>query len=242
MQIDDAALMAYVMGDLSPAAAARIEAALLDDPKLAARLERIRGVRRALRSVYDSVAAEPVPQRLRALLGDVAVSEANAAPPKFRPSPAAAATPSAWRSAPMWAALAAGLIIGVLVGRLALPSDIVAIEAGLMQPSAELARVLEARLTRDADNANAPIVVGATFLAQGGVICRAFALPEAHVAGLACREGDRWNVRLLESAPSVAAAAAVQASIDDIMLGEPLDAAAEEAARARGWIGGGEPL
>lgn len=239
MQIDDAALMAYVMGDLSPGAAARIEAALLDDPKLAARLDRIRGVRRALRTAYDSVAAEPVPERLRALLGDVAVSEA-AAPPRAQPTPSASS--NGWRSAAMWAALAAGLIIGVLVGRLALPSDLVAIEAGLIQPSAELARVLEARLTREPDNANAPISVGATFVAQGGTICRAFAQPAAHVAGLACREGTRWNVRILESAPSLSAAAAVQASIDDIMIGEPLDAAAEEAAQARGWIGGGEPL
>jgi hypothetical protein len=64
-------------------------------------------------------------------------------------------------------------------------------------------------------------------------------------AGLACRAGGQWRIPVLaEAAPEAAGGyrqagsalpAAVLDAIDERIAGKPLDAAGEEAARARGW-------
>ena len=63
-------------------------------------------------------------------------------------------------------------------------------------------------------------------------------------AGLACREGERWRIPVLQEAPAAGAAyrqaastapAAVLEVIDERIDGMTLDAAAERAARDRGW-------
>ncbi len=230
MQFDDAALMAFIMGDLEPVRAARIVAALKDDPALAARLERIRGVRMALRKVYDSVAAEPVPERLRALLGDVAVSEAANAATRDE---AVARTP--WRSALALAALFAGLMIGVLVGRLALDGDLMSAQNGVLRARPVLSQVLSARLSDAPENSDAAIRVGVTFSAQGNQICRTFFQPASNLAGVACRIADAWDVRVIETAPSLAAAFSVSAFVDEAMVGAPFSAREEMTARDAGW-------
>lgn len=229
LQIDDAALMAFIMGDLEPARAARIDAALKDNPALAARLERIRGVRMALRKVYDSVAAEPVPERLRALLGDVAVSEAAN---KTRDQPAAR-TP--WRSALALAALFAGLMIGVLVGRLAPDGALMGAQGGVLRARPVLSEVLSARLSDAPENGDAALRVGVTFSAQGNQICRTFFQPAHNVAGVACRTADAWDIRVVESAPSLAAAFSVNAFVDEAMVGAPFSVSEEMSARESGW-------
>lgn len=119
MKITDEELMAYADGELSPLEAKRIEAAMADDRHLAARVARFRAVRRALRTAYDSVVSEPIPEHLRALLGDVAANEP--------PVPAPPSTPEAApeREGPRFAlsrqvlvALGVGLLVGVLAGAL----------------------------------------------------------------------------------------------------------------------------
>lgn len=114
MRIDDETLMAYADGELSPLEAKRIEAAMAEDFSLAARVQRFRAVRRALKTAYDAVAAEPVPEHLRALLGDVAATEpaARSAPAKAQES----------RRPPclgviVGLAIAVSLLAGFLLGR-----------------------------------------------------------------------------------------------------------------------------
>ena len=66
---------------------------------------------------------------------------------------------------------------------------------------------------------------------------------EASVAGLACRRGEDWTLEVLAAAPvaegEVRTAAAmplpVLQAVDAAIDGEPLDAAAEAAARDAGW-------
>lgn len=120
MRIDDETLMAYADGELSALETKRVEAAMAEDSALAARVARFRSVRRALRTAYDSVAAEPVPEHLRALLGDVATHEPDDFLPPSRRSDTN--TSSGQRSPKfslwVWVAIAASLVIGALIGRL----------------------------------------------------------------------------------------------------------------------------
>jgi anti-sigma factor RsiW len=62
--LSDADLNAYADGQLAPARAAAVEAALALDAALAARVAGIRAQNAALRDALDPVLAEPIPQRL----------------------------------------------------------------------------------------------------------------------------------------------------------------------------------
>jgi anti-sigma factor RsiW len=115
MQIDDETLMAYADGHLPLMEAKRIEAAMAQDAVLAARVARFRAVRRALRAAYDDVVKEPVPDHLRALIGDLATNEP--AEPQPVQTQSSVSGPMRW-----WLIVlvgAGGLLIGFLVGQLA---------------------------------------------------------------------------------------------------------------------------
>ena len=214
----DLRIAAYVDGELDPAERAAFETEMKSDPSLAGEVEMQRRLRARLAAAYDPVLDEPTPARL-----------------------AAAAAPVARRyGAPTWAAMAACVVAGILVGRLALPRGG---EAPFAPPAprGELARVLDHGLTGDAG----PIRVGLSFRDRDGDYCRVFASASDRVAGLACRTGDRWATRTLTAwAPDAGAAyrtagsqlpPEVLAAVDGLIAGEPLDAAGEQTARAQGW-------
>jgi len=86
--------------------------------------------------------------------------------------------------------------------------------------------------------------VGLTFRDGDDRWCRTFRSGQAGMAGLACREDDRWTIRALAPAGAdggdlrTAAAdipAPVLAAVDAAIAGETLDAAAEVRARDAGW-------
>lgn len=114
MRIDDERLMAYADGELPALDAKRIEAAMANDPVLAARVARFRAVRRALRTAYDDVVKEPVPDHLRALIGDLATHEPAENRPATQPRRAVGNRPSWWVIA---VAVAGGLVAGFLLGQ-----------------------------------------------------------------------------------------------------------------------------
>ncbi len=89
----------YVDGQLSPARAAEVEAELLRDPELAARVAALRAQNVALRDAFDLALAEPIPGHLLAA----------ATPPDPR------AARSGLRLAPALA-IAASLVVGVGLG------------------------------------------------------------------------------------------------------------------------------
>lgn len=64
--IDDADLHAYVDGQLAPERLAAVDAALLREPELAARVAALRELNAALRDALDPILAEPIPERLLA--------------------------------------------------------------------------------------------------------------------------------------------------------------------------------
>jgi hypothetical protein len=242
MKLSDEELMAYADGEATPFEAKRIEAAMADDPALAARVARFRAVRRALRTAYDSVVSEPVPERLRALLGDVAASEPTEEPvtvtslaverekrarPTFGP--------------PAWAAIAASLVVGLVAGRAFIPANETLFTQDGLYAASSLSRVLDTRLAGDPANQSDSTRVGLTFRSQEGELCRTFAHNERErvVSGLACRASDRWAVRMALTEPdsnagsyrqASAPAPAILEAVDAIIDGEPFDASQEEAA------------
>lgn len=250
MKITDEELMAYADGEVSPMEAKRIEAAMAEDKVLAARVARFRAVRRALRTAYDSVVSEPVPEHLRALLGDVAASEPEA---PQRPSAPVVNLDIAREKRmaprfgpPAWAAMAASLVVGVVVGRALLPGPQDIFTNDGLYAAAPLAQVLEARLSSDAENQTAPTRIGLTFQNTDGEVCRTFSHQERTrtVSGLACRDDGRWAVRMALTEPTraggdyrqaSAAAPAVLEAVDAMIAGDPLDGAQERALRDNAW-------
>lgn len=216
----DERLMAYVDGELQAADRAAFEQELGADPELQRQVERQQALRRRLAATFDPVLDEPVPLELT-----LAAQAANT-------------RAGAWR-APHWAAMAACLAVGVLVGRSVL------VERGpftdALVARGEVARALDQRLAAD----QGPIRVGLSFRTAEGRYCRTFQSAPDRLAGLACRHPQGWRAEALTTwAPGQETGyrqagsetpAPVLAAVDSLISGEALDAASERAARDRGW-------
>lgn len=214
----DLTIAAYVDGELDAAARARFEAEMARDPSLADEVAAQRRLRARLAAAYDPVLTEAVPLNLT-----MAAEAANDRPARrFGP--------------PHWGAVAASLVAGVLVGRMALPAQ----DADPLAVRGELAQALDRNLAADAG----PIRVGLSFRANDGRYCRTFQNNEDRLAGLACRDDGGWQVRTVTAwspaATEYRTAGAetppeILAAVEAMIAGEPLDAPAERAARDRGW-------
>jgi hypothetical protein len=218
MSIPDETLMAFADGTLPAAEAERIATALDADPALAERVALLADGRRIAASAFRDVLDEPVPARLLAAATPAA-------------APANDNRRRAWRAAGM--AAAAGLLLGAFLGT-QLPGTIPA-DAGL----------LPARLAASLENATEGGLVSGTHLAEGGLYCRRFVLPDgtATLQGLACRDPEGWRLRVAV-ARSTEDSGFQPASADDPVIdevlerlgaGPALDAASVTAAQQRGW-------
>jgi hypothetical protein len=228
---EDEKFFAWLDGELGLAEAAEMEAKVAADPSLARLAEQQRALGGQLRGAFDPVAAAPVPDRLQAALRPPAEVIDFAAAKRARSMP----------SLPQWAAMAATLAVGVLVGTMVpeRSGGPVEVQGGKLYTAAALNRALDTQL------ASAPggnVRIGLTFRDQAGEICRSFT--EQAASGLACRNGGRWHLKGLFAAPEGQAAdyrmAAgmdpnLAALVDSSMAGEPFDATAEKAAREKNW-------
>lgn len=246
MTFSDETLIAYADGELDPVTRAALEAAMTDDPALAERVARHRALRTRLESAFAPILTEPVPERLLASARGAAAQPSSA---KVVALPLRPRAPRAHWSWPQWGAIAASLIVGALLSPL-LPRatgdrPLVDARGGHMLAGGILARALSEQLA-STQPAGAPVRIGVTFREHGGAYCRTFALREpGELAGLACRAQDSWRIEALalraaESGGAYRQAAsalppAVAGTLADLIEGEPLDAAAEAAARTRGW-------
>lgn len=233
--ISDDIFFAWLDGELEGEEAARAAAQVQSDPDLAARAEQHRAIHRRLKGAFDPVADAAIPDRLVAAFrqNEPQVVDLGA----VRRSREA----RTWTPLPQWAAIAATLAVGILVGTMVPQGSEapVAVEGGKIYASAALDSALTAQL------ASAPagdVRIGMTFRDQSGAICRSFS--EAATSGLACRSGSRWQVRGLFAAPEGQSgpyrmAAGMDpnlaALIDSTISGDPFDASAEKAAKAKGW-------
>jgi hypothetical protein len=234
--------MAYADGELDEATRAAVETAMASDPQLARRIEQHRALRARIRSAFDTVLEEPVPPRL---LQAVRTTPAGPGERKVVPlRPPVRRWP--W---PQWAAMAASLLIGLVAGRLASlrPGNAgpIATRDGRMLASGVLASALTGQLASRQSAAD-PVRIGVSFRAKSGDYCRTFQLRRpAPLAGLACRAGAHWRIGVLVGAAPGASGTyrqaassmppALIAAVDAEIAGEPLDAAAEAAARSRHW-------
>jgi hypothetical protein len=228
---EDEKFFAWLDGELGPAEAAEVEANVAADPELARLAEQHRALGARLRGAFDPIATAPVPERLRAVLRPPAEVIDFDAAKRARARPSLA----------QWAAMAATLVLGVFLGTMVprRASGPVAVQGGTMYAAAALGHALDTQL------ASAPagdVRIGLTFRDRAGEVCRSFT--QSAASGLACRQGDRWQLKGLFAAPErqtsdYRMAAGMDpnlaALVDSTMAGEPFDKAAESAAKERGW-------
>jgi anti-sigma factor RsiW len=229
MRIDDALLMAFADGELDEASSARVERALGEDPALRARLDVQRRLRARLAAHYAPALDEEVPERLRAMLETNVIDLVSARRAPVRP---------AWQS---FAALAATLVLGLALGHTLTAPGPIGVADGTLIARGALAEALDSQLA-SAQPADAPTRIGVTFTAADGRPCRTFEGEAA--AGLACRGDAGWQLVMTAAGTRAArrdfrqagsGQALVLQAAQEIMAGEPLDAAAERRARDSGW-------
>src|SRR4051794_14198321 len=186
--VSDETFFAWLDGELDAQEAALVEAAVTADPRLSAMAAEHRAMQGRLKGAFDPVIDAPVPEALLAAFHshhDAGVI--HFAKHKRRDEP------RNWPSVPQWAAMAATLAIGILVGTI-LPHERgtapVEVEGGRMYAAGTLSRALDTQL------ASAPsggVRIGITFRDQRGAICRSFTSSSS--SGLACRDNGRWQMR-----------------------------------------------
>lgn len=240
MTIDPETLMAYADGELGPLAAKRVERAIAVDPALAGQVAQHRRLRQLLAREFAEVAAAPMPDRLLSLLTAapaIDLAAARDARKGARPRPLGHWMPR-WMTG---GAIAASLVLGVLVGqRIDAPAP-VSMRGGTLVASGSLAGALDTQLA-SAQGRRPPVRMLVSFRDSSGAICRSFTGDD--ISGIACRSQGGWALRQTRAGGAAAATAfrqagspeaALMADAQGMMAGEPFDAAAEAAARARGW-------
>ena len=222
---------AWLDGELEPEEAAAMEKKVAADPELAQLAQQHRSLGAKLSNSFDPILDAPVPKKLEDAL---------------RPSADVIDFASARRrrsisSLPQWTAIAATLAVGIFIGNMMpergnAPVDL---QGGKIYAAASLNRALDSEL------ASAPqgsVRIGITFRSSAGQICRTFT--QSAASGLACRSGDKWQVKGLFGAPEGQQADYRMAAgmdpnlaslVGSLMTGEAFDAAQEKEARQRGW-------
>ena len=135
---DDEKFFAWIDGELGAAEAAEMEARVATDPDLKRLAEQHRSLGAQMRSAFDPIATAPIPDRLQAALRPSAQVIDFALAKRTRSMPALA----------QWAAMAATLAIGILVGtRLPENSETpVQVQGGKLYAAAALNSALDTQL------------------------------------------------------------------------------------------------
>ena len=233
--VEEAKFFAWLDGELEPSEAAEVERQVAADPELSRLAQEHRAMAAGLQDAFGVVAEAPVPERLRSALEPEksnVVSLSSARKPERR-----AAGPL-----PKWAAMAATLALGIVLGT-ALDrggGSPVEVRGGQMYAAASLDQALDRQLA--SAGAAGDVRIGLTFRDSAGSICRTFESQAA--SGLACRQDSDWRLRGLFAAPEgeeteyrMAAGAdpRLMELVDSTIAGEAFDAEQEAAAKERGW-------
>ncbi|MDB6162212.1 MAG: hypothetical protein JWO04_5918 [Gammaproteobacteria bacterium] len=252
MTFSDDILMAYADGELDLGTRAQVEDAIAADPEIARRVAAHQALRNTLRSGFDKVLDEPVPDHLIAAARATSrVRSENRVVVPLRPRRARTfALPSwAW---PRWGAIAASFVLGALVWHFGTgwySSGPVIERDGQLLAAGALDKALSNQLA-SAQPAQTPVQIGVSFRSKDGNYCRTFQLREhTSLAGLACRDQDKWRLEALaqgEGSPGAhsdfrpagsALPPAIAQAVDQEIDGEPLNAEAEARARTNQWRG-----
>ena len=225
---DDDMLMAYADGELDPLAAKRVERAIEADPALAETVAAHRALRQRLGAVFAPILDAAVPDHLAAMLETNVVAIAPRTLPILQPR--------RWLSG---LAVAASLLVGVALGtQWQGPTGPVSASGSSLVASGDLARALDTQLA----SASGDTRVLVSFRDSSGGYCRVFAA-EA-LDGIACKGTQGWQLRETKSSgttrgtayrQAASNAAPLMATAQEMMVGDPLDEAAEKRARVTGW-------
>jgi hypothetical protein len=251
MTFSDDVLMAYADGELDLRTRAQVEDAMAEDPQIARRVAAHQALRSILRSGFDKVLDEPIPERLvtaaRATPGATS-QDRVVVPLRPRRAPTLGLPQWAW---PQWGAIAASFLLGALVWNFGTDwysSGSITERDGQLLAAGTLDKALSHQLASE-QPAQTPVRIGVSFRSKGGNYCRTFQLREnANLAGLACRDQDTWRLEALaqgEASPrgtqpefrpaGSALPPSIAQAVDQAIEGEPLDAAAEAQARTSQW-------
>jgi len=228
--MSDDEFFAWLDGELDADRSAEMEAQVAASPELTACAAEHRRLATKLQAAFAPVAVADVP------------------PPSFQSADVfhfgARVTGRERRALlgpPQWAAMAATLALGLLVGSLVSrgPYSPVAVDGDRLVAAAALDQALDTLL------ASAPereaMRIGLTFRDAQGSICRSF--QERSASGLACRKEGQWRIEGLFPVAEGQSADYRMAGQDPRLAeiisrkisGEPFDARQERAARDRGW-------
>ena len=235
--VSDETFFAWLDGELDPAEAARVEAAVAANPRLSAMADEHRDMQSNLRGAFERLLEAPVPDAMLTFIRNRRTADVlDFAQAKKRREA------RRWPSVAQWSSLAATLALGIVVGT-ALPhqrtASPVEVRGGKIYAAASLVHALDTQL---ASVPAGDVRIGMTFRDYGGAVCRSFTGSSS--SGLACRDNGGWQLRGLFAAPQrqsteyrMAAGMdpALASLVDSSMTGEPFDASQERAARQRHW-------
>lgn len=250
--IDDEALSALLDGELGAQDTRTLRARLRAEPALAARLAALERVDAAVRKTLAPVDDDPVPQSVVDLLEApaAAAAETTVVPLRARHGTRERApTHVPWALAAS-IALGVGVALGVGFGRFEGSHEPNLVAVGPVAGGSALENVLQtvpsgATGTIAAGVAATPRL---SFATADGDHCRQIDLTSSlgTTAAVACRRTTGWRLEVaaFEAAdpaasntyrPAAATPTAVDAAVDSLIGGDPLDAAAEAELIARGW-------
>ncbi|MEO6361117.1 MAG: hypothetical protein ABIO43_11185 [Sphingomicrobium sp.] len=229
----DEQFFAWLDGELNPEEAAEVEKRVAADPELSDAAAEHRALAMQLHGAFDPVTQAPIPDRIRSAV---------------RP-PSPVTELASWRqrrqsgrpAVQHWAAMAATLAVGIVVGTMVPTDDGSPFElrGGQMVAASALDHALDTQL---ASAASGDTRIGLTFRDRSGAICRSFENNAS--SGVACSEVGHWRIHGLFAAPEgqdgsyrIAAGSDpnLAALIETRIAGEPFDAKQEAKARARDW-------
>lgn len=245
MAIDEETLMAFADGELSGPEAEAVAAAIATDPALAEKVAQHRQLRSMMSSAFDPVLTAPVPAALLAAASAkeervISLEDAR----KARKERASNVVPFVAR----WGSIAAALAIGLIGGQMLDFSGnkaLVGTSGGVLVARAGLADALDTQLAANGVSGTSIVRIGLSFRNHQGEFCRTFSPVAANApAGLACRDGDQWQLRFTATHPGSANQPdyrmagenpAIMEAAQAMMAGEPLNAAEELKARDAEW-------
>lgn len=256
MRITDETLMAYVAGELDAADRAAVERAARTDAALARRIQ-------AQRRLRQETPAAMIPKTATDVLKASPLEHPTADSPLREPAPVvdlaeirskrakATAGPRNQRPWVAWILALACVILAVGVGlRLAAPrpgpvAPLLGGPDGPLAAGGPLAVALDQQLGAAGVGDSGLVRMGISFRNNEGVDCRTFRVLRVDgFAGLACREGRGWKVRVAVATSSISSANSaanpqtpppILAAVSGMIAGAPFDARQEAEARAHGW-------
>jgi hypothetical protein len=227
--MDEARIIAWIDGELSPEEAAEVEAAVIADPGLAALADRHRRIRARFEAAFTPLLDDPValPKRRPArIVSLAAVREARAQAAEPKPG---------WRNWAWPGAVAASLLVGLLAGHNIGPAGVTD-RADALALSAPMVQALDRQTSADLGTVN----VALSFKDHDGQFCRSFVAQ--NIGGVACKTAGSWQLRYAAPVDAqhgdyrMAGGDAASARVVATMIaGDPLDAAGERKAITAGW-------